>query len=90
MVVFLLSAASKEEFARWQAHDALGDFCDIEEDEDAEYVDLRLNPERYTGYIGKSAHRVWRAIYEENCFGYSIFMLFFLAAQISLTALGLF
>jgi ERO1-like protein beta len=27
-----------------------------------------LNPERYTGYVGDSAHRVWRAIYEENCF----------------------
>jgi hypothetical protein len=30
-----------------------------------------LNPERFTGYAGISAHRVWRAIYEENCFGES-------------------
>ena len=32
------------------------------------YVDLRANPEGYTGYDGELARRVWRAIYEENCF----------------------
>jgi len=41
--------------------------CDAEGD----YFDLRLVPERYTGYSGKDAHRVWRSIYEENCFGLS-------------------
>lgn len=35
---------------------------------EGDYVDLSLNPERFTGYAGTSAHRVWRAIYEENCF----------------------
>jgi len=35
---------------------------------EGDYVDLSLNPERFTGYAGLSAHRVWRAIYEENCF----------------------
>lgn len=30
-----------------------------------------MNPERFTGYAGPSAHRVWKAIYEENCFGLS-------------------
>lgn len=30
-----------------------------------------INPERFTGYAGDSAHHVWRAIYEENCFGLS-------------------
>lgn len=34
-------------------------------------MDLSLIPERYTGYSGNSAHRVWGAIYEENCFGLS-------------------
>lgn len=29
-----------------------------------------LNPERYTGYKGPSAHRIWRNIYMENCFRY--------------------
>ncbi|XP_002974086.2 endoplasmic reticulum oxidoreductin-2 [Selaginella moellendorffii] len=32
------------------------------------YVNLVLNPERYTGYIGASAHRIWDTIYKMNCF----------------------
>jgi ERO1-like protein beta len=40
-----------------------------------EYFDLTLIPERYTGYSGPDAHRIWRAIYEENCFGLSELML---------------
>lgn len=32
------------------------------------YVDLLQNPERFTGYAGDSSSRVWKAIYEENCF----------------------
>lgn len=35
-------------------------------------MDLLLNPERYTGYKGHSAHRIWRSIYKENCFRYAI------------------
>jgi len=31
------------------------------------YVNLQLNPERYTGYTGDSARRIWDAIYKENC-----------------------
>lgn len=31
------------------------------------YVNLLPNPERYTGYIGPSARRIWDAIYSENC-----------------------
>uniref|UniRef100_A0A6G1S9X5 ERO1-like protein beta n=1 Tax=Aceria tosichella TaxID=561515 RepID=A0A6G1S9X5_9ACAR len=42
--------------------------CNDNDDHDAQYVDLLLNPERFTGYSGESAHRIWRAIYEENCF----------------------
>lgn len=38
---------------------------------DGQYVDLSLNPERFTGYAGPSAHHVWQTIYEENCFGLS-------------------
>ncbi|RXK36590.1 endoplasmic oxidoreductin 1 [Tremella mesenterica] len=49
------------------------DFCYIEDDatQEGQYVDLTLNPERFTGYAGDSSHQVWRAIYEENCFGLS-------------------
>eukprot|EP00898_Chlorokybus_atmophyticus_P005506 jgi/Chlat1/5957/Chrsp4S06292 len=32
------------------------------------YVNLRQNPERFTGYVGETARRVWDAIYHENCF----------------------
>jgi ERO1-like protein beta len=47
------------------------DFCFLDDDtsSDGEYIDLTVNPERFTGYVGPSAHQVWRAIYEENCFG---------------------
>ena len=31
-------------------------------------MDLLKNPERFTGYSGPSAHRVWNSIYQENCF----------------------
>lgn len=42
--------------------------CNDNDDHDSQYVDLLINPERFTGYSGESAHRIWRAIYEENCF----------------------
>lgn len=38
------------------------------------YVDLSKNPERYTGYAGKSPQRVWKSIYEENCFKLEIWL----------------
>lgn len=42
--------------------------CNDSDDHDSPYVDLLKNPERYTGYSGETAHRIWRAIYQENCF----------------------
>jgi hypothetical protein len=36
---------------------------------DASYVNLLENPEKFTGYSGPSAQRVWKSIQEENCFG---------------------
>ncbi|CAK5265701.1 unnamed protein product [Mycena citricolor] len=47
------------------------DFCFLDDNTEGEYYDLTLIPERYTGYSGPSAARVWRSIYEENCFGLS-------------------
>ncbi|KAK3819749.1 MAG: endoplasmic reticulum Oxidoreductin 1-domain-containing protein [Benniella sp.] len=47
------------------------DFCVPDTDADEVYVDLRDNPERFTGYSGPSAAMVWKAIYEENCFDIS-------------------
>ena len=33
------------------------------------YINLLQNKERFTGYSGPSARRVWRSIQQENCFG---------------------
>lgn len=58
--------------AEASAVSASTNYCKLDEDEgcsDAVYVDLMKNPERFTGYSGDSANRVWRSIYEENCFG---------------------
>ncbi|KAG9481444.1 hypothetical protein GDO78_010591 [Eleutherodactylus coqui] len=67
-----LSEAAQEAFFQWNQHDDSTDdnFCehDDEESPDAEYVDLLINPERYTGYKGPDAWKVWNSIYEENCF----------------------
>uniref|UniRef100_A0A8B9ZKI1 ERO1-like protein alpha n=1 Tax=Anas platyrhynchos TaxID=8839 RepID=A0A8B9ZKI1_ANAPL len=52
-------------------HDDSSDsFCEADDihSPDAEYVDLLLNPERYTGYKGPDAWKIWNSIYEENCF----------------------
>lgn len=66
------SEESQAGFERWKVHDqSLVDFCTVREDgEDADmqYVDLLLNPERFTGYRGSSALKIWDAIYKENCF----------------------
>ncbi|GAA5948755.1 hypothetical protein JCM3765_004996 [Sporobolomyces pararoseus] len=47
-----------------------GEFCVLEDELDSEgvFVDLIENPERFTGYAGTSSTRVWKAIYQENCF----------------------
>lgn len=65
-----ISPKTQKDFILWSAHDDSSDsFCvEDEHDEDAEYVDLLSNPERYTGYKGVSANRIWNAIYIENCF----------------------
>ncbi|KAI9333891.1 endoplasmic reticulum Oxidoreductin 1-domain-containing protein [Pilaira anomala] len=47
------------------------DFCVVDDQLDSDsvvYIDLTENPERFTGYAGPSSGRVWKAIYEENCF----------------------
>ncbi len=47
------------------------DFC-VAEDESADsaavYVSLVNNPERFTGYSGPGANKIWEAAYRENCF----------------------
>uniref|UniRef100_A0A915MUW8 Uncharacterized protein n=1 Tax=Meloidogyne javanica TaxID=6303 RepID=A0A915MUW8_MELJA len=45
-------------------------FCAAEDEnfDELHYVNLAKNPERYTGYKGNSALKVWKSIYSENCF----------------------
>lgn len=50
------------------------DYCYPEDESNGSpgvYVSLMDNPERFTGYSGAHAHKIWRAVYQENCFGYS-------------------
>ncbi|XP_062015926.1 endoplasmic reticulum oxidoreductin-1-like isoform X2 [Rosa rugosa] len=44
---------------------------DETDNDEMTYVNLLLNPERYTGYTGPSARRIWDAVYSENCPKYS-------------------
>ncbi|UYV78307.1 ERO1LB [Cordylochernes scorpioides] len=73
-----LSDQNYEDFVKWQDHDdAQVNFCELDDEnsKDLDYVDLLPNPERFTGYKGKSAHRIWKSVYEENsmCFEKRVF-----------------
>ncbi|XP_038124765.1 ERO1-like protein alpha [Cyprinodon tularosa] len=66
-----LSEETQEALLDWRKHDDEAErFCVIDDEEspDSQYVDLLLNPERYTGYNGPEAWQIWTSIYEENCF----------------------
>lgn len=66
-----ISEESEIAFENWTKYDdAQQTFCELDDDTSAhmKYVDLLLNPERYTGYKGESPHRIWNSIYKENCF----------------------
>ncbi|XP_005751482.1 ERO1-like protein alpha [Pundamilia nyererei] len=66
-----LSAETREALLDWNKYDDEAErFCvvDDEESPDSQYVDLLLNPERFTGYKGPEAWQIWNSIYEENCF----------------------
>jgi hypothetical protein len=39
---------------------------------EAQWVNLLRNPEGYTGYAGPSAVRIWKAVYDQNCFHGSV------------------
>ncbi|XP_075782324.1 ERO1-like protein alpha isoform X1 [Pelodiscus sinensis] len=66
-----LSDETQRAMVQWTRHeDSSDNFCEADDEQspDAEYVDLLLNPERYTGYKGPEAWKIWNSIYEENCF----------------------
>ena len=66
-----LSDLAKQEIESWRDHDdKIKGFCEVDDENDPNcvHVDLTINPERYTGYSGEASRKVWRAIYQENCF----------------------
>ncbi|XP_039987257.1 ERO1-like protein alpha [Xiphias gladius] len=66
-----LSHETREALLDWTKHDDEAErFCvvDDEKSPDSQYVDLLLNPERFTGYRGREVGQIWNSIYEENCF----------------------
>ncbi|CAA3016236.1 Endoplasmic reticulum oxidoreductin 1 [Olea europaea subsp. europaea] len=54
-------------FRGWIVEDNPWTNDDETDTDEMTYVNLQLNPERYTGYTGPSARRIWDAIYTENC-----------------------
>lgn len=54
-------------FRGWMVEDNPWTNDDETDTDEMTYVNLQLNPERYTGYTGPSARRIWDAIYTENC-----------------------
>ncbi|XP_042509014.1 endoplasmic reticulum oxidoreductin-1-like [Macadamia integrifolia] len=54
-------------FRGWIETDNPWTYDDETDNSEMTYVNLQLNPERFTGYTGPSARRIWDAIYTENC-----------------------
>ncbi|KAL7060431.1 hypothetical protein AAHC03_09895 [Spirometra sp. Aus1] len=67
-----LSSERKDAINSWADFDRSNDtlFCEPldEASEELIYIDLLKNQEKYTGYKGPASHRIWNAIYRENCF----------------------
>ncbi|TYZ66671.1 hypothetical protein PybrP1_000578 [[Pythium] brassicae (nom. inval.)] len=63
------NAVAGEGFRGWQEQQSPEIWSNQgEAGETMAYINLLENPERYTGYSGYQAERVWHAIYQENCF----------------------
>lgn len=61
----------KKAFRGWIEEDNPWTYDDETDNSEMTYVNLQLNPERFTGYVGPSARRIWEAVYSENCPKYS-------------------
>ncbi|CAN6439435.1 unnamed protein product [Victoria cruziana] len=53
-------------FRGWKEIDNPWTYDDETDNAEMTYVNLQLNPERYTGYSGPSARRIWDAVYNDN------------------------
>lgn len=65
-----LNPTQRADVGKWDTQMGDDNFCVLDDDGALEccYIDLTKNPEKYTGYSGPPANRIWRTIYEENCF----------------------
>jgi len=66
-----ISEKATNDLLNWKRHDdAENTFCELDSESCAGcvHVDLTKNPERFTGYSGEASRRIWKTIYEENCF----------------------
>uniref|UniRef100_A0A2P2IPH7 Endoplasmic reticulum oxidoreductin-1-like isoform X2 n=1 Tax=Rhizophora mucronata TaxID=61149 RepID=A0A2P2IPH7_RHIMU len=54
-------------FREWTETDNPWTYDDETDNAEMSYVNLQLNPERYTGYSGPSASRIWDTVYSDNC-----------------------
>ncbi|XP_074564142.1 endoplasmic reticulum oxidoreductin-1-like [Curcuma longa] len=54
-------------FKEWIEIDNPWTYDDETDNFEMTYVNLQLNPERYTGYTGASAQRIWTSVYKDNC-----------------------
>lgn len=61
------NAVAGESFTEWK-EDNTANVWSAQGEGDMVYINLLENPERYTGYSGYQAERIWNAIYQENCF----------------------
>uniref|UniRef100_A0A0D6R8W1 Uncharacterized protein n=1 Tax=Araucaria cunninghamii TaxID=56994 RepID=A0A0D6R8W1_ARACU len=57
----------KKAFRGWMETDNPWTYDDERDNSEMTYVNLLLNPERYTGYTGPSAQRIWDTIYKKHC-----------------------
>ncbi|KAF4043957.1 Endoplasmic Reticulum Oxidoreductin 1 (ERO1) [Phytophthora infestans] len=63
------NAAAGETFKEWEEVSSANVWATQGDAEEMmTYINLLENPERYTGYSGIQAERIWKAIYKENCF----------------------
>lgn len=67
LLVFPQEEPDRPIFRRYEYDE--NDFCVVDGDcNSGTFVNLLDNPERFTGYAGAPAAKIWDALYRENCF----------------------
>eukprot|EP01041_Mallomonas_annulata_P007873 gene7873-16115_t len=63
------SRETHDDHERWIDMSEHEDYPSPHKERRSMFVNLLKNPERFTGYSGPSARRVWQSMGQENCFG---------------------